>query len=370
MAELSVARGKVGTATALTKSGKKKFMERWKSTILAFQVMTMLTPDAQTTIKIQENAYQWIDPLSDEIVVDGRLLLNEALKLLHPDVQTNVYAKLAKIKAIKSVDHGYNIVKWHLSMESKHIAIEHKVPGLYHESQYIMDYLNVSLTVEVKSFKAEVNIICNRYLCGNPDRWNAMYLSGEIIKTYNNMSKDETWKREIGKKDQIIALSTKVAELQAKLENQVKQFVALATQAKKEIATDSSNEGKGGSTRCSKRDHYTVAIWCLTKKEEKVCMHGKDYFWCTGDHWSGSTKHNGMYADPKTCNHDSWRICMDERHKTLNEGQSKEAAPSKSAKGPSQKLALNDKLCNAFCTQTGLSAEAIDQIWKDDQGNK
>jgi hypothetical protein len=26
-------------------------------------------------------------------------------------------------------------------------------------------------------------------------------------------------------------------------------------------------------------------------------MHGKYYFWCTGDHWSGGTKHNGMYAD-------------------------------------------------------------------------
>jgi hypothetical protein len=67
------------------------------------------------------------------------------------------------------------------------------------------------------SFKAEVNLICNRYLRRNPDRWNATNISGEIIKTYNNMSKDRTWKREIGEKDQIIALSTKVAELQAKL---------------------------------------------------------------------------------------------------------------------------------------------------------
>ena len=88
-------------------------MEQWKSTILAFQTMAMLTPNAWATIKIQENAYQWIDPLSDEIVVDHRLLLNEALKLMCPDIQTNVYAKLAKIKAIKPVDHGYKIVKWH-----------------------------------------------------------------------------------------------------------------------------------------------------------------------------------------------------------------------------------------------------------------
>jgi hypothetical protein len=65
---------------------------------------------------------------------------------------------------------------------------------------------------------------------------------------------------------------------------------------------------------------------------------------------------------------------MDERHKNgnRNDGQLKETkeTPSKPAESPSQKLALNDKLCNAFCTQTGLSAEAINQIWQDAQGNQ
>jgi hypothetical protein len=46
-------------------------------------------------------------------------------------------------------------------MESKRIGIELKVPGSYHESQYIMDYLDATLTIEAKTFKAEVNTICN-----------------------------------------------------------------------------------------------------------------------------------------------------------------------------------------------------------------
>ncbi len=45
--KLSAAHGKVGTASVLTKSGKKKFMECWKSTILAHHVMALLTPDAK-----------------------------------------------------------------------------------------------------------------------------------------------------------------------------------------------------------------------------------------------------------------------------------------------------------------------------------
>ncbi len=87
-----------------------------------------------------------------------------------------------------------------------------------------MDYLDASLTVKVKSFKAEVNILCNRYLRGNPDRWTSSYITGEIIKTYNNMFEDGTWKLEIGKKDQIIALTTKLTEMQAKFNQQVVSF--------------------------------------------------------------------------------------------------------------------------------------------------
>jgi hypothetical protein len=123
-----------------------------------------------------------------------------------------------------------------------------------------MDYLNASLTVNVKSFKAEVNIIRKRYLCRNPDRWNAMYISGEIIKTYNNISEDKTWKRQIGESDQIIGLSTKVAEPQAKLKNQVKQVVALATHAKKKIAPDSIIGGEGGGPCHSKKDLWQLDL--------------------------------------------------------------------------------------------------------------
>jgi hypothetical protein len=98
--ELTAARGKVETIAALTKIGKKKFMERWKSTILATQVMALLTPEAQNSIIIHKKAFQWIDPISDEIITDVCSLLNEVLKLMHLDIQTNIYAELAKIKTM------------------------------------------------------------------------------------------------------------------------------------------------------------------------------------------------------------------------------------------------------------------------------
>ncbi len=110
---MTTVRGEVGRAAALTKIGKKKFMERWKSRILASQVMALPMPEAQASIKIHKNAYLWTDPQTDELVEDGCLLLNKALKLMRLDVQVNVYMELVKIKLIKPVDYAFNMVKWY-----------------------------------------------------------------------------------------------------------------------------------------------------------------------------------------------------------------------------------------------------------------
>jgi hypothetical protein len=91
----------------------------------------------------------------------------------------------------------------------------------------------------------------------------------------------------------------------------------------------------------------------LIKKEDKVTVNSKEYFWCTGDHCSGGKKHNGMYADHKSCDHNSWRITIDEQRATRNLGKSltETSADAKPAPAPEKKLTLNDKLRNAFCTQ-------------------
>ena len=180
------------------------------------------------------------------------------------------------------------------------------------------------------------------------------------------MSKDGTWKCNIGKKDQIIALTMKVSELQSKLE---KQVAAFATQAKTEI-TPVINEIKG--PRRNKKDGpYTVAPWLMIKKEDTVTNNGKTYHWCTGDHYSGGVKHNGMYADHKSCDHEAWQARINTNHTNTcdNNGKAPVVA-TKSEEAPTQKLALNDKPPNAFCTQAGLSAETIDRIWQDAQGNE
>jgi hypothetical protein len=98
-------------------------------------------------------------PQTDETVKEGSSILNKVLKLMCPDAQANVYMKFAKIKSVKPVNYTFNMIKWHSAIESKCILIEQKLPGSYHKLQVIIDYLDASLTVEVKSIKAKISII-------------------------------------------------------------------------------------------------------------------------------------------------------------------------------------------------------------------
>ena len=77
------------------------------------------------------------------------------------------------------------------------------------------------------------------------------------------MLKDGTWKREIGKKDQMIALTTKLTEMQAKFDQQIASF---ATQAKKENTPTPASNLDGGSC-CTNKQPYTVAAWHLVKRK-------------------------------------------------------------------------------------------------------
>ena len=68
IAEMNATRSEVGTANTVTVIGRKKFLERWKSTIMSHQIMSMLNPEAQISIKLHKNKYQWVDPLPNETI--------------------------------------------------------------------------------------------------------------------------------------------------------------------------------------------------------------------------------------------------------------------------------------------------------------
>ena len=63
-----------------------------------------------------------------------------------------VFNDIMKIKQLKLSQHNNNVTTWLTAMEEKHINIELKVPGAYHNDQYILDIFQGSLEAKCKAF--------------------------------------------------------------------------------------------------------------------------------------------------------------------------------------------------------------------------
>ena len=115
-------------------------------------------------------------------------------------------------------------------------------------------------------------------------------------------------------------------------------------------------------------------------------MQGTTYHWCTGDHWSGGVKHNGMYANHPTSEHDNWRIETDAKRETKYGNKRSDTSgptvlpgtttssdtPTVVSDASQKKLALSESLRTALCTQAGMSSDLADRIWTEacrDSGN-
>jgi hypothetical protein len=79
------------------------------------------------------------------------------------------------------------------------------------------------------------------------------------------------------------------------------------------------------------------------KEDILVAVIDKDYHWCTCNHGSGGVKHNSMYTDHISNNHDIWRKSIDNCCAAHTPAKSSNESFTPAATAPVQKLALNNK---------------------------
>ena len=264
----------------------------------------------------------------------------------------------------------YDISAWDTAMEKGRIRIELKIPCAYSDEQFTQDYLNGAMDTPCKLFRNEISSIKNKWLLGTDATLTKDFIRKTITQMYLNMVEDGTWEQGISETSQIIALTTKIGNL----ENEIKKTIALTTVA------SNGNENRGGGNdgqRRSQRAPYTVRAWRLEKTNgDSFEKEGQTWHWCTKDHWSGGKVHNGMYCHHATKDHDAWRIEQDKAYASKKtKASTTPAAPtpaSNKTEAETKKLALSDKLRTALTTQAGLSSEAYSKIWDEackDSGN-
>ena len=104
------------------------------------------------------------------------------------------------------------------------------------------------------------------------------------------MTDDGTWSASVGKSEQIIALASKVTDVEQELAH-YKVDLALAQEKLKSLGHGANAGGdtqsSGDAYRRPKQQPgkpYVVAPWRLTKEGATKMVNGQTFYWCTGDH--------------------------------------------------------------------------------------
>ena len=370
---LSAARGEV-VANNLNVAGKKQFMQRKRSTWLAHQSLQMLIPSAREQIEVDRDQYTWVDPDSGETVKDGMTVLYLILQHLRPNIRINVFNELKKIREIRPQTFGYDVGKWLSAMATARLSIISKAPQMYPDEMYLSDLFAGAELVPCSAFKAEVSSMKNKWNLGDLNLTSKI-LTSKLRTLYTNMDGDDSFKTGLQANDQIIALATKVTYLENALS---KATVALTTLTDDRNGNGGGNTqgggGNGGGGNGGGKQHHTVPDWKLEFKGTTMQRNGKEYSWCTEDHWSAGIKHNGMYQLHDTHGHADWRKRVDAEKAAKRDGAVSNTADQTNAtsNADQKKLSLSDNLRAALTTHAGLSHDEMSRIWtesNEDSGN-
>ena len=350
---------------ALTAAGKKLMLQRFHNEILANCILKQLDPAGRKAIMVEKEKFQWVHPMSGQLINDGPTMLHIVLRKFRPNKLITVFNEIAKLKKILPAQHDNDISEWDTAIEAARIDIETMLPNEYSETAFINDYFTALLTVEARSFTSEITSMKQKWQLGTP-------LSMEDMRTtvgqlYINLKEDGIWKRELAEVSQIIALASQIDDLK----KQFKTTVALATTTG---GGSGSGSGSGGTSNTKKPNN--VEDWRFKFDGETKTVNEKEWHWCKEKHYANGNEVHGLYV---RCHgkggHEAWQKTMNEQYAQRKAArEAKQGSTTSDSKtvvndATKKKLALSERLRTAMTTQAGLSQEAFNRIYAECDGD-
>ena len=344
----------------LTQAGRNAMRDRMHSKMMAHQVLALLSKSACASIELHRKKYTWRSQDGREVEMDGPTIVALIMSRLKPHYKVDMFTEIAALKKITLGDHKNNVQAFFDDIKEKKILIDQKDPTAYTDQAFLRDIFAQLKEAPVDDYSIEYKRQETKWLMGKRT-FTSDVLMDEAELHYVNLVESNRWKPEHGSKEQIIALTTQIKSLEAKLSD---------------AASNPKTSGKSGAGAGS----TAFPLWRLKKVENGkthsvIEKDGKLWYWCEDGHAYNGEK-CGMYCLHKPGDgHKLWQQRKDENKQRRgkyqkpaanSEGAPPAAAPPAAppaAAATDKKLALSQNLQQALMTQAGLSGDHFQKIW-------
>jgi hypothetical protein len=261
--------------------------------------MAMLSDEACQVIKRQSDLFVWKDENGINEEMDGLTIIALILWRLCPHHKVDMYTEIRKIKKLTVAQFDNDVHLFLDVMKSIKLQIDQKDPMAYTDDAFVRNiFLQLKDEALPLEFKNEFTSLERRWQM-DKEIVTSQLLMDEAGTYFTNLMASGSWKAEVSKHAQIIALTTQISELKNEFSK-----VKIAGRSNEKTLTpgtdDNSNVKPWGN----------FEQWRLTKVNNgaefnMVKKDGKKLYWCDQHQYPGNAT-KGIYVFHKPTDYDLW----------------------------------------------------------------
>jgi hypothetical protein len=261
--------------------------------------MAMLSDEAHQVIKRQSDQYVWKDKNGINEEMDGLTIVDLILWRLCSHHKVDIYMEIGKIKKLTVAQFNNDVHFFFDTMKSIKLQIDQKDPMAYTDDAFVRNFFlqlnDESLLLE---FKNEFTSLEQRWQM-DKEIVTAQSLMDEAGTYFTDLVASGSWKAEVSKHAQFIALTTQISELKDKISK-----VKIAAKPNEKTLTP------GTDNNSNVKPWGNFEQWCLTKVNNgaefnMIEKNGKKLYWCDQHQYPGNAT-KGIYVFHKPTDYDLW----------------------------------------------------------------
>ena len=321
------------------------FYRRSRSRMIAKRLQNSLTATSWTTLFSKRKHFTW-KATNGSVSYDGPTMLFIIVSGINPSTRVGVSDLKANLRKSNLVSFQFNVTDMTDKMMADYQLILEK--NGRHDDM-VLDLYTALLTGKNDIFSSFIQRRKDDWETGADESHEALV---EVANTkFNNMVTQGNWRQVEAKDSKIVALLTKVNDL----EEQLKSSTSAST-----FASSKSS----GTSKSSKNPYFTLDDWRMKKDGDSKVMDGKTWYWCPKHVQEGV--YDGLYVTHKPEDHDAWQDRKRNWSKNKSSsGQSSSRTASGNNPSSTDKLTLSNNLKAAMVTNFQCTSEQAERLWSE-----